>query len=167
MTTALSLLPPKLDGDIRTLSDTGLGTLTFPFNQDTISQNPWGPQQNTIDSLIDACMTPLARIRDDLIRLYFVHVHPVCPVVDEYTFSIVYNLAKNDEELLTYVELPLLQAMLFTALAHVNQAHLALTPYNSVHEAQAAHFNFTRVSTYLPACSFSSSSSFPRRAFFT
>ncbi|KAI1625144.1 hypothetical protein EDD37DRAFT_379064 [Exophiala viscosa] len=144
MTTALSLIPPELDSDIHSLSETSLGTLTFPFNHDTISQNPWGPQQHTVDALIDACMSPLARIRDDLVKLYFVHVHPVCPVVDEYTFTTLYRFAKNDVDLLTYVELPLLQAMMFTALAHVSQAQLDLTPYKSVHGAQKAHFDFAR-----------------------
>ena len=117
MTTALSLLPPEPDSDVRSLSETNLGTLTFPFNQDTISQNRWGPQQETINSLMNACMTPLAQIRHDLIKLYFIHVHPVCPVVDEYNFTTLYRLAKNDKELLDYIELPLLQAMLFTGLA--------------------------------------------------
>lgn len=117
MTTALSLLPPELYRDIRSPSDLSLGASAFPFNQDIISQNRWGPQQHTINSLVDASLAPLARIRDDLVMLYFVHVHPVCPVVDEYTFTTLYRLARSDAELLTYVELPLLQAMMFTALA--------------------------------------------------
>lgn len=117
MTTALALLPSESNGDNRTKTSANLGSSTFPFNQDTISQNPWGPQQDIIDSLIDACMSPLSRVRDDLIRLYFIHVHPVCPVIDEYNFTTLYRLATTDEELLSYVDLPLLQAMLFTALA--------------------------------------------------
>ncbi|KIW32896.1 uncharacterized protein PV07_04409 [Cladophialophora immunda] len=152
MTTALSLLPPELDGEGGTMSDTSLETSTFPFNQDTISQNHWGPQQDTIDLLIDACMAPLARIRDDLIRLYFHHVHPVCPVVDEYSFTTLYGLAKTDGELLSYIELPLLQAMLFTALAHVSQDQLDRTPYSSIHDAQKAHFNFTRALYRFQVC---------------
>lgn len=117
MTSALALLSSETDNEVRTKDNANLETSAFPFNQDTISQNPWGPQQDIIDSLTKACMSPLSQIRDDLIKLYFIHVHPVCPVVDEYNFTILYRHARSDEELLTYIELPLLQAMLFTALA--------------------------------------------------
>ena len=114
MTTALSLLDPyQKDAEF----EMNKLTVQYPFNQDSISKDRWGAPPVNVDSLREACMAPLRKIRDDLVKLYFIHVHPVCPVVDEYVFASAYKAAKTEEELLRYIELPLLQAMMFTALA--------------------------------------------------
>jgi len=54
-------------------------------------------------------------LRDELILLYFRHIHPLCPFIDEYRFSEDYYSADSDEELLEKIDVCLFQAMMFTA----------------------------------------------------
>lgn len=66
-------------------------------------------------SIDDACQIPEKKLRDELVKLYFEHFHPFCPVVDEYDFMETYNEIEDDEQLKDRVELTLFQAMIKVA----------------------------------------------------
>jgi len=70
------------------------------------------PQFFSID---EACQLPEKKLRDELVKLYFEHFHPFCPVVDEYDFMEIYKEIKDDEQLKDKVELTLFQAMMKVA----------------------------------------------------
>jgi hypothetical protein len=63
----------------------------------------------------DACRIPHKTVRDELVKLYFLHFHPFCPIVDEHDFMQVYDKIEDDEQLGKKIELPLFQAMMFVA----------------------------------------------------
>lgn len=67
-------------------------------------------------SIEEASQVPGKAVRDELVKLYFQHFHPFCPVVDEFDFMEVYDGIENDEQLKKRVELPLFQAMMFVAI---------------------------------------------------
>lgn len=56
-------------------------------------------------------------IYDELVTLYFRHVHPLCPVVDEYSFLRLYSSCGNLNDLFDSFERMLFLAMIFMAFA--------------------------------------------------
>ena len=58
---------------------------------------------------------PPRPLRDELVALYFRHIHPLCPVVDEYEFTELYYSNLNEKEPIKRADLPLFQAMMFAA----------------------------------------------------
>jgi hypothetical protein len=56
-------------------------------------------------------------IRDDLVHLYFIHVHAILPIIDEHAFMFIYNQFNKEEDLTKYLDLVLLQAIMFSGFA--------------------------------------------------
>ena len=73
-------------------------------------------------SVEEASILPPKMLRDELVLLYFRHIHLLCPFIDEYKFSEIYYMAETEEELLEHVDLCLFQAMMFAAFT-VNLFH--------------------------------------------
>ena len=74
--------------------------------------SPTNPGVATIEQKPELPEKPF---RDQLIHLYFVHVHPLCPVFDEHEFCEVYDASEDglsvlNQNVITLLEL---QAMLF------------------------------------------------------
>ena len=67
-------------------------------------------------SMEEACQVPPRAVRDELVKLYFQHFHPFCPIVDEVDFMEAYDSIENDEQLKENVELSLFQTMMFVAI---------------------------------------------------
>jgi hypothetical protein len=70
------------------------------------------PQQISIDK---ACQLPEKDLRDELVKLYFTHFHPLCPVIDEVEFMETYNDVEDDEQFPRRISLTLFQAMMNVA----------------------------------------------------
>ena len=66
-------------------------------------------------SVDKAYQLPEKNLRDELVKLYFTHFHPFCPVVDEVEFMEIYNDVKDDEQLQRRIPLPLFHAMMNVA----------------------------------------------------
>lgn len=66
-------------------------------------------------ALSQALETMSKQLRDALVRLYFYHVHPLCPVVDEFEFCNAYFASCTDDELFQHIDIALFQAMIFVA----------------------------------------------------
>ena len=66
-------------------------------------------------SLDKACQLPEKTLRDELVKLYFTHFHPFCPIIDEVEFMEIYNDCGDDEQLQGRISLPLFHAMMNNA----------------------------------------------------
>jgi len=99
MSTAISL-SQKIKRNGKRSHDTA-----FPDEDNTIHV----PRHISID---EACQLPEKKLRDELVKLYFTHFHPFCPVVDEVEFMETYNNIEDDEQLKQRIPLPLFQAMM-------------------------------------------------------
>jgi hypothetical protein len=49
--------------------------------------------------------------------LYFIHVHAILPIIDEHAFMFIYNQFNKEEDLTKYLDLVLLQAIMFSGFA--------------------------------------------------
>ena len=75
----------------------------------------------TTEELDAAHKLPPRGLRNRLVRLYFRHVHPLCPIVDEFAFAESYSNTNDGEELGDNINLLLFQSMMFAAAAVSNQ----------------------------------------------
>jgi hypothetical protein len=66
-------------------------------------------------SVDKAYQLPEKNLRDELVKLYFIHFHPFCPIIDEVEFMDIYNDVKDDEQFQRRVSLPLFNAMMNVA----------------------------------------------------
>ena len=67
-------------------------------------------------SIDEACQPPEKSLRDELVKLYFIHFHPFCPIIDEVEFMEIYRDIEDDEEQFKQrVSVPLFQAMMNVA----------------------------------------------------
>jgi hypothetical protein len=63
--------------------------------------------------LAEECLSLTREVRDEIVALYFRHVHAIFPIIDEYSFRAAYYEFKKEEELLKHIDLLLLQAVIF------------------------------------------------------
>ena len=86
-------------------------------------------------SIEEASQVPSKPVRDELVKLYFQHFHPFCPVVDEFDFMEIYEGIENEEELKKRVDLSLFQAMMFVAIGvrDLNLKQFPLSKKTTVH----------------------------------
>lgn len=56
-------------------------------------------------------------LQDEVVVLYFRHVHPLCPVVNEFEFAQTYRQYERKEDLFLKIDVMLFTAMMFVAFA--------------------------------------------------
>ncbi|KFZ22568.1 hypothetical protein V502_02878 [Pseudogymnoascus sp. VKM F-4520 (FW-2644)] len=96
----------------------------------------------TLMTFQQACQIPEQTMRDHLVTAYFKHVHPLCPVVDEFDFYVMYENALTFATRVQEPEiLPLFQAIMFAAMGHISTDQLRKSTYSSVCEGQKALFD--------------------------
>lgn len=66
-------------------------------------------------SVDTASELPEKELRDELVKLYFTHFHPLCPVIDEVEFMAIYKDIRENNQLKDRIPLPLFQAMMNVA----------------------------------------------------
>jgi hypothetical protein len=111
----------------------------------------------------EACSIVQNPLRDELIKTYFLHVHPLCPIIDEFDWFEFYDDIE-EIELKKHPNLLLFQVMMFAASAvctistyptshlanhlvqHITDNQLKMTTYKSVYETQKAQFEKITVS---------------------
>jgi hypothetical protein len=69
------------------------------------------------DEFMAECLLPLRRIQDDLLMLFFTHIHPMFPILNECRFMSTYHQYKCSNELMEPDDLILLLAISFAAFA--------------------------------------------------
>jgi hypothetical protein len=67
--------------------------------------------------LVAKCLLPFIPIQDELIRLFFIHIHPMFPIMDEYSFVEIYEKHSTNSELMAPEHFLLLLAISFVAFA--------------------------------------------------
>ncbi|KFZ06322.1 hypothetical protein V501_07524 [Pseudogymnoascus sp. VKM F-4519 (FW-2642)] len=96
----------------------------------------------TLMTFQQACQIPEQTLRDHLVTAYFKHVHPLCPVVDEFDFYLMYSNALTFATRVQEPEiLPLFQAIMFAAMGHISTDELRKSAYSSVCEGQKTLFD--------------------------
>jgi len=63
------------------------------------------------------CLLPFIPIQDELIRLFFIHIHPMFPILDEYSFVEIYENYSTNSELMAPEHFLLRLAISFVAFA--------------------------------------------------
>lgn len=78
----------------------------------------WGSLKRTPSPLggMATDLMPSQYLRERLISLFFQHVFPLCPVIDENYFKQLYSSAPDLETFFQYFSSALFKAMLFTAV---------------------------------------------------
>jgi hypothetical protein len=109
------------------LSTAYIAAQDLPYNTSTAetpifvhtqsSQELLNFQSESHTSLAEACLSPTREVRDEIVALYFCHVHAIFPIIDEYSFRAAYYEFKKEEELLKHIDLMLLQAVIFAGFA--------------------------------------------------
>jgi hypothetical protein len=66
---------------------------------------------------VKACLLPLRKVQNDLVVLYFHHIHPMFPVVDEYHITELHRKFRGREELMDPSDLTLYHAIMVAGFA--------------------------------------------------
>lgn len=93
---------------------------------------------------------PMRPVLDELLREYFMHVHPVLPVIDERSFWSMYEDSITDLEKPGRLSLFVFQSMLFAACATVPLDVLRCCGFNSVRQARGTFYR--RAKTVFDLC---------------
>lgn len=95
MTTAISMGPKEDWEECRVaIEPEGLATAALT----SIEPLDLVPHLYTYSVL--SCMLPIRNVQNDLVALYFNHIHPMFPVVDEHHFFILHQEHRGHEELM-------------------------------------------------------------------
>ncbi|KFY93207.1 hypothetical protein V500_03820 [Pseudogymnoascus sp. VKM F-4518 (FW-2643)] len=86
---------------------------------------------------------PPKSFRDELVILYFKHVHPLCPVFDEVEFHNAYY-RRGDMAFLKSITLVEFQALIFAGAMHLNYEQICKTKYSSIIECHESLFESAR-----------------------
>ncbi|KAE9371338.1 hypothetical protein N431DRAFT_341151 [Stipitochalara longipes BDJ] len=87
---------------------------------------------------VKSCLLPIRRVQHALVSLYFHHIHPMFPVVDEYRMTELHQKYRGQEELMDPSDFTVYHAIMVAGFAHLSEAQVCNTPYRSVLEGQEA-----------------------------
>ncbi|KAJ4250958.1 hypothetical protein NW762_011608 [Fusarium torreyae] len=88
-------------------------------------------------------IVPQRAALDDFLRQYFLHVHPMLPILNEKDFWLSYNSVDSDVE----YEMPMLvlQGLLFIASGFVSSDTIKLLGFQDVHQAKLAFYRRSKL----------------------
>jgi hypothetical protein len=101
-----SVAPHQLS-EQESLSDTG----EYAVTNMRVKEIEYGKE------FVTECLLPFAPIQDGRLRLFFTHIHPMFPIVDEYSFMEIYEKHRTSKELIAPEHYLLLLAISFVAFA--------------------------------------------------
>ncbi|PVH74660.1 hypothetical protein DL98DRAFT_658625 [Cadophora sp. DSE1049] len=102
------------------------------------STEPLSTVPNFYAYIVQATLLPIRKVQTELLTLYFQHVHPMFPIVDEYKITEAHRKYRGREECMDVGEFAVYQGVLCAGFAHLSEAQVRLTPYRSVLEGQEA-----------------------------
>lgn len=103
-----------------------------------MSTEPLSTVPNFYAYIVQATLLPIRKVQTELVTLYFQHVHPMFPIVDEYKITEAHRKYRGREECMDAGEFAVYQGVLCAGFAHLSEAQVRLTPYRSVLEGQEA-----------------------------
>jgi hypothetical protein len=80
---------------------------------------------------VEECLMPFSDIQNDLIMLYFAHVHPMFPMIDKYSLVESYHAYQDSNELMPPKHLLLLLAISFVAFTVCLRISWAIYPHHA------------------------------------
>ncbi|KAF5557741.1 cutinase transcription factor 1 beta [Fusarium napiforme] len=88
-------------------------------------------------------VVPQRAALDDFLRQYFLHVHPMLPILNEKDFWLSYNSVDNDVE----YEMPMLvlQGILFISSGFVSSDTIRMLGFDDVHQAKLAFYRRSKL----------------------
>lgn len=75
---------------------------------------------------VKSCLLPIRRVQNALVTLYFHHIHPMFPVVDEYYITELHRKYKGREELMDPCDFSVYHAIMVAGFA-VSPASVEVT----------------------------------------
>lgn len=78
---------------------------------------------------VNVCLRPLRKVQDELISLYFRHIHPTFPVVDEHQFTVMHHKYKQHEQYMERSQFLIYHAILTVGIS-VRQ-YSVVPPFNA------------------------------------
>lgn len=129
--------PLAADNQIRLNSDVVYSY--YPFL--TISKLPNIPPQDVNFLELQGCLrVPTRALLDEFLREYFLHVHPLLPLVNEGEFWDIYCQNPNGNALNERVSLLVFQGILFASCNFISQAAIKALGYPSIRAARASFY---------------------------
>lgn len=120
MTSALSLLKELNDNGKRGLDSSFYSNNMPAYHPRSTGSIAATAPASQIMSIAEASEILPNPLRDELMKTYFLHVHPLCPIVDEFAWFEYYDNLVSEEELRKHNNLLMFQAIMFAALAVSN-----------------------------------------------
>ncbi|KAG4442788.1 hypothetical protein IFR05_001734 [Cadophora sp. M221] len=116
------------------------------IEENVITKNQKSSERVDLAPKLYACcvktaILPCRLVQNDLVSLYFRHVHPLFPVVDEHHFSTVHRRFRGQEELMNQGDFLIYLSILAAGFAHLTEIQLQRTPYRSIHDGQGALYD--------------------------
>lgn len=109
MTTAISrtrLLPPKMISPYQSSPSTAL---TYAEPLDAVP--------HFYAYIVKATLLPIRKVQHELVSLYFQHIHPMFPIVDEYRISELHRKYRGHEELMSPSEFAVYHGVMVAGFA--------------------------------------------------
>lgn len=66
---------------------------------------------------VKSCLLPIRKVQDQLVAHYFVHVHPMFPLVDETYFTKIHGMYQGREELMDKTDFMVYYAIIVAGFA--------------------------------------------------
>lgn len=115
MTTALvssrPRIPPAIPADRWEVQDRG------PSDASLMSTERLDLVPNFYTYSVKACLLPIRRVQHALVSLYFHHIHPMFPVVDEYRMTELHQKFRGQEELMDPSDFTVYHAIMVAGFA--------------------------------------------------
>ncbi|KAH7131328.1 fungal-specific transcription factor domain-containing protein [Dactylonectria macrodidyma] len=167
---ALPSLPPDLgDYGNESIDDLDLPQLSAAFPESLFPDCPWAPQEGTQRLLFDptnpdysileapkvhtlspedldylykqGCfVVPQRNILNEFIQQYFLHIHPMLPMLNEADFWALYHPQNLDDTYGDRMPLIVIQGILFTSCSFVSKETIETLGFKSVHDAKSSFY---------------------------
>ena len=82
-----------------------------------MSTEPLSTVPNSYAYIVQATLLPLRKVQTELVTLYFQHVHPMFPIVDEYKITEAHRKYRGREECMDVGEFAVYQGVLCAGFA--------------------------------------------------
>ncbi|PVH69062.1 hypothetical protein DL98DRAFT_661875 [Cadophora sp. DSE1049] len=125
-----------------------------PFTEEAVTtDDPKSLERIDLAPRLYACsvrssILPCRQVQNELVTLYFRHIHPMLPVVDEHHFSTLHRNLRGREEFMEPGDFLIYLAVLAAGFGHLSEIQLHRTPYRSLHDGQGALFDQVKASLH-------------------
>ncbi|KAI0169137.1 fungal-specific transcription factor domain-containing protein [Hypoxylon sp. FL1284] len=139
-------MPPEIPlwvGDQRIAINADITYSYYPFLRISNIQNIMPQDVNYLES--QGCLrVPTRAILDEFVQQYFLHIHPIMPVINEGDFWDMY-CGETPDESTDKISLVFLQALLFSSCNFVSKSSIKALGFPSIRTARATFYRRTKL----------------------